>query len=81
MTNTNSFGQPTDESGHVLKESEIVAADLMKMLGDGGPLLQRVTEYVMQQSNSSYYRGLKLGIDIGRKEAQAIIDSAKEAQK
>lgn len=72
---TNHLGQQTTDSGHVIKESERIAHDLMKMLGDDGPLIQRVAAYVMDYAHTDWSKSVKHGIQLGRKDAVRMLES------
>lgn len=74
---TNQQTDPT--TGRVIPTREQVANKLM-LISDGGNLghsfdLPKLVEFIMQQKNDDYYRGVKLGLSIGRKEMVAAMET------
>lgn len=86
---TNQPTDPT--TGRVIPTREAVAKELEVKLADykvhhkdltcfhdavgGVHIVQLLTTYVMQQKNDDYYRGVNLGISIGRKEMVAAMET------
>lgn len=67
-------------TGRVIPTREVVTKDLQKILGWQAVLMSDeymkiLVDYVMQQKNDDYYRGVKLGLSIGRKEMVAAMET------